>query len=275
MSLDPDRYLPFRMLAERAALEAGGLLKAAYGHVSAREKGPGDLVTDADRASQQLIARILTEGRDDHTLLAEEDGAVPDPAKPWRWVVDPLDGTINFAHGFPLWCVSIALEHEGNLVVGVIHVPLMGTTYSTSLGQGATLNGQPIRVSTAAHLRQSLISTGLPTDFAGDAERQLAYLRRFSIGTHSVRRTGSTAWNLTQVAAGGCELFYATSIHPWDVAAGVLLVREAGGTVTRLTGERYDLYGEGILASNGPVHAEAVAAAAEAWPAPAGRSAGR
>jgi myo-inositol-1(or 4)-monophosphatase len=251
-----DRYAEYLALAEKAALEAGELLKAAYGHVSAREKGPGDLVTDADRASQQLMARILTEGR------------------PWRWVVDPLDGTINFAHGFPLWCVSIALEHEGTLVAGVIHAPLLGTTYSAAVGQGATVNGQAIKASKVEHLRESLVSLGLPTGFEADASRQLAYLRRFSIDTHSVRRTGTTAWNLAQVAAGGCDLFYATSIHPWDVAAGVVLVRESGGAVTSLAGGRYDLYGEGILASNGRVHVEAVAAVADAWPSTAGTPGG-
>jgi myo-inositol-1(or 4)-monophosphatase len=269
-----DLYSEYRLLAVSAALEAGKLLRAAYGHVSAREKGPGDLVTDADGASQQLIARILTEGRPDHTLLAEEDGVVPDPAKPWRWVVDPLDGTINFAHGFPLWCVSIALEHEGTLVAGVIHAPLLGTTYSGALGQGATLNGEPIRASKVERLRESLVTLGLPTGFEADADRQLAYLRRFSIDTHSVRRTGSTAWNLAQLAAGGCELFYATSIHPWDVAAGVLLLREAGGTITDLSGDPYDLYGEGILASNGHVHDEAIAALADAWPCKASEQGG-
>jgi myo-inositol-1(or 4)-monophosphatase len=266
-SATQDRYASDRTLAERAAIEAGLLLKAAYGHVSVWEKSAGDLVTDADHASQRLIARILLEEQPNHTLLAEEDGVVADPSKPWRWVVDPLDGTINFAHGFPLWCVSIALEHEGNLVVGVIHSPLLDATYSASVGQGATLNSQPLRTSTTSELRQSLITTGLPTDFAVDAARQLAYLGRFSTGTHSLRRTGSTAWNLAQVAAGGCELFYATSIHPWDVAAGVLLVREAGGVVTGLLGEPYDLYGGGILATNGRVHAEAIMALREAWPA--------
>jgi myo-inositol-1(or 4)-monophosphatase len=270
-----DRYAGYRKLAEGAAHQAGALLQAAYGRVSAREKGPGDLVTDADRASQELLARLLTDGRPDHTLLAEEDGVVPDPTKPWRWVVDPLDGTINFAHRFPLWCVSIGLEHDGTLVVGVVHAPMLGATYSAALGQGATLNDEPIHVSGAGHLRESLITTGLPTDFAADADRQLAYIRRFSSGTHSIRRTGSTAWNLAQLAAGGCELFYATSIHPWDVAAGVLLVREAGGAVTGLSGDSYDLYGEGILASNGQVHAEAVGALGEAWPLKTKRTVGR
>ena len=262
-----DEFRAYLAVAERAAIEAGAVLKEAYGKVEAREKAPGDLVTDADSASQRVIAALLAAEFPDHTLLAEEDGVVPDPARPWRWVVDPLDGTINFAHGFPLWCVSIGLEHRGRLVAGVVHVPLTGATYGASAGGGATLDGRPLRVSAAKTLRASLIATGMPTDFAGDAGRQVAYHRRFSTGTHSVRRTGSSAWNLAIVAAGGCDAFYATSLYPWDAAAGVLLVQEAGGRVTGLHGEPYDLYGGGILATNGHVHEEALAALAEAWPA--------
>lgn len=263
--MDED-YRVYRAEAERAAEAGGRLLLAAYGTVVAREKAPSDLVTDADGASQRAIAGILAGAFPDHTLLAEEDGVVPDPEKPWRWVVDPLDGTINFAHGFPLWCVSIALEHRGRLVVGVVHVPLTATTFSAALGGGATRNGQPLRVSAVDRLSGALIATCLPTAFAADAARQLAYFSRFSTGTHSVRRTGTSAWNLALVAAGGCEVCYSTALHPWDAAAGVVLIREAGGTVTGLAGEPYDLYRPGILASNGRVHAEAIRALAESWP---------
>jgi myo-inositol-1(or 4)-monophosphatase len=238
----------------------------AYGRVSAREKGPSDLVTDADLASQRAIAALLAEAFPDHTLLAEEEGVVPDPANPWRWIVDPLDGTVNFAHGVPLWVVSIGLEHRGELVVGVIYHPLNDTLFSASKGAGATLNGQPMHVSSAARLSESLLVTGMPTLFGPDAERQLALFGRFSTGTHSVRRTGTSAWNLAMTAAGGFEVCYATSMNPWDAAAGVVLVREAGGTVTGLYGEPYDLYGEGILASNGRVHQEATLAVREVWP---------
>jgi myo-inositol-1(or 4)-monophosphatase len=263
---DVTEYQALRSWAERVAREAGAVLQRYFGHVEAREKRPGDLVTDADRVSQDLIASAIERDFPDHTLLAEEEGAVPDPKKAWRWVVDPLDGTINFAHGMPIWCVSIALEYAGLLVAGVVHVPLMDSTYSASLGAGATANGHPLRVSRVDTLGKSLVTTGLPTDFAADAERQMALMRRFSTGTHSVRRTGSTAWNLAQMAAGACEVFYATSVHPWDVAAGVLLVREAGGKVTTLTEGEYDLYGGGILASNRSVHGEAARAIREAWP---------
>ena len=173
---------------------------------------------------------------------------------------------MNFAHGFPLWCVSIALEHAGTLAVGVVRDPLTGDTYSASLGDGATKNGRPIRVSRAERLSTSLITTALPTDFEADADRQTAFMRRFSTRTHSLRRTGSSALNLAILAAGGCDVCFATAMHPWDAAAGVVLVREAGGSVSRFDGRPYDLYAQQILATNGLVHHESIAALAEAWP---------
>ena len=261
-----DPYREHRLVAEQAAREAGALLLGLYGKVAAREKQPGDLVTEADSASQRRIAEILAGAFPDSTLLAEEDGAVPDPDNPWRWIVDPLDGTINFAHGFPFWCVSIALEHAGELVVGVIHNPLTGQTFGATKGQGAELDGRSIKVSRAARLYDSLISTGLPTPFEPDADRTLALFRRMSIGTHSIRRTGSTALNLAYVASGAFDVFFATKINPWDVAAGVVLVREAGGSVTTIAGGSYDMYNFEILATNGQVHEETVETLAEAWP---------
>jgi myo-inositol-1(or 4)-monophosphatase len=257
-----------RAFAERVAREAGALLVRAYGRVAAREKGPSDLVTEADTASQRLIASRIAETFPDHTLHAEEDGVVPDPSRPWKWVVDPLDGTINFAHGFPFWSVSIALEFEGRLVVGVVHDPLAGVLFAATAGQGACREGEPIGVSRTEALRSSLISAGLPTRFDVDADRQLALFRAFSTGTHSVRRTGSTALNLAYLAAGGFDLYYTTSVHPWDVAAGVLLVEEAGGRVTALDGSPYRLDQPTLLASNRILHEEAMARVRNLIPGP-------
>ena len=259
-------YQRYRTAAERIAAEAGELLRNAHGKVRAREKGPSDLVTEADFASQELIARRLNEAFPDHTLLAEEEGAETDLTNPWRWVVDPLDGTMNFAHGFPFWVVSIALEYAGRLVVGVVYDPISRQTYSASLGQGAMLDGRPIRVSAVDRLENGLIATALPYDFEADADRQTAYMRRFSTNTHSLRRTGSSALNLALVAAGGCDVCYATWMHPWDAAAGIVLVREAGGLVTKFSGEDHDLYAMEILATNGRVHEASIRALAEAWP---------
>ena len=264
--MTPTDYAPYRAVAEAAAREAGRILLDHYGQVQAREKGPGDLVTDADSASQRLIAAALATAFPDHTLLAEEDDVVADPGNPWRWVVDPLDGTVNFAHGFPFWSVSIALEHAGQLVVGVVYNPLTGEMFAASRGAGATLDGAPLRVSATDSLASALISTGFPTAFAADSPRQLALLDRLATGTHSVRRTGSAALNLAHVAAGHFEVFYATSIRSWDVAAGVVLVTEAGGKVSALDGGPHDLDLGGLLATNGHVHAETVAACLQAWP---------
>lgn len=259
-------YEPYRAVAEAAAREAGELLRSSFGRVAVREKGPFDLITEADLASQQAIARRLLDAFPDHTLLGEEEGATMDASNPWRWIVDPLDGTINFAHGNPLWCVSIALEHQGELVVGVVHQPLLGSLHSASKGGGATLDGRPIRVSEADRLEVSLISMGMPNEFEADADRQMALMRRFSTRTHAVRRTGCSAWNLATVASGGFDLCYATSMHPWDAAAGIVLVREAGGTVTSLSGGPYDLYRSSVLATNGKIHDVALAAIRETWP---------
>ena len=258
-------YTHHRAVAEAAARDAGRILLDHYGRVQAREKGPGDLVTDADSASQRSIAAALSAAFPDHTLLAEEDDVVADPGNPWRWVVDPLDGTVNFAHGFPFWSVSIALEHAGRLVVGVVYNPLTGQMFAASLGAGATLDGSPLGVSATRSLDSALISTGFPTAFANDSPRQLALLNRMATGTHSVRRTGSAALNLAHVAAGHFEVFYATSIRSWDVAAGVVLVTEAGGQVSALDGGPHDLDFGGLLATNAHVHQAAVAACLEAW----------
>ncbi len=257
-----EHYAKARVVAELAAKTAGEILLSAYGRVSAREKAPGDLVTDADLDSQKAIAAILKERFPDHTLLAEEDGVTPDPDAPFRWIVDPLDGTINFAHGVPLWCVSIALEHAGKLVVGVVYQPLLQDMFSASQGAGASRNGQPMHVSATDRLERSLIVCGMPTNYAADAERQLAIFDRFSRGTHSVRRTGNSAWNLAMTAAGGFEVCYGTSLYPWDAAAGIVLVREAGGTVSLMDGSPHDLYRNEVLATNGRVHAECVDAIA-------------
>jgi myo-inositol-1(or 4)-monophosphatase len=244
--------------AESVAREAGALLVGAFGKVSAREKGPSDLVTEADTASQRLIAARIAATFPDHTLLAEEEGVVADPSRPSKWVVDPLDGTINFAHGFPFWSVSIALEDAGRIVVGVVHDPLADVLFSATRGGGARRNGQAIRASKTSSVASSLISAGLPTRFGEDAARQLRLFEAFSTGTHSVRRTGSTALNLGYIASGAFDLYYTTSVHPWDVAAGVLLVEEAGGTISALDGSPYRLDQPTLLASNGLVHAEAL-----------------
>lgn len=252
-------------LAVSAAERAGKLLLERYGRVEAREKGPGDLVTDADFAAQSLIREMILREYPGHAFLGEEGDSEPS-AGGFRWLVDPLDGTINFAHGVEPWGVSIALEHSGDLEVGVVHIPLSGKTYAAIAGGGAFENGAPIRVSRARKLSEALVAAGMPTRFAADRERQLAIMARFSTGTHGVRRMGSSAFNLARVAAGHFDVCYATSVHSWDVAAGVLLVREAGGTVTNMAGGTFQIDRPELLATNSALHAEALEAIRSAWP---------
>ena len=256
-------YVEYQREAETISLRAGEYLRGVFGKVTAREKQPGDLVTDADIGSQELIVEGLMKAFPDHAILGEENGLVADPNQPFRWIVDPIDGTMNFAHGFPLWCVSIGLEHQGELVVGVILDPIQRRLWSASLNAGTTVDGTRVHVSQAKSLATSLITTGIPANFGtgADAARQIGLFSRFSSGTHSVRRTGSSALNLAFVSMGVCEVFYSTHVNAWDVAAGVVLVREAGGTVTGLDGGPYHVDQPAILASNGLVHTEAVARA--------------
>jgi myo-inositol-1(or 4)-monophosphatase len=256
----------FRALAEHLGREAGAVLLAWYGKTTAREKAPFDLVTEADLASQKRVASILAEAAPDHTLMAEEEGALLDCDRPYRWIVDPLDGTINYAHGVPLWCVSVGLEYHGEIMVGAIYEPLRETMFSAARGQGAAVNGRPLRVSQTDRLEQCLVATGMPTDFASDGLRQMSWFQRFSTRTHSVRRTGTSAWNLAMLASGAFDICYASDMNPWDAAAGVLLAREAGGVVTSLAGGPYSLYRGGLLASNGRVHEEALCAIRESTP---------
>ncbi len=231
----------------------------------AHEKAPQDLVTEADLASQKLIEELLLGAFPDHDFLGEEKPA-QERRSPYRWLVDPLDGTVNYAHSLDPWCVSIALERDDRLIAGVVHAPALGRTFSAALGCGARENGNAISVSKAARMRDSLTAAGMPTAFGSEAERQMAIMGRFSTGTHGVRRTGSSAWNLAMLASGSFDLCYATSVHSWDVAAGVLLVLEAGGVVTNLSGNPFVIDRPELLASNGKLHAEAVAAVEEAWP---------
>ena len=263
--MDQDEKAAYLGIAVTAALEAGKLLRDSYRKVEAREKGPGDLVTEADFKAQALIREVLLSRFPDHAFLGEEAELEPSDSG-FRWLVDPLDGTINFAHGVEPWGVSIALENQGSLIAGVVHLPIGNATYTATAGGGAFENGSPIRVSSAADLANALVAAGMPTSFHEDRERQLAIMERFSTGTHGVRRTGSSAFNLARLAAGNFDVCYATSVHSWDVAAGVLLVREAGGVVTNMSGGPFAIDRPEILATNGALHNRALAAVRTAWP---------
>ena len=221
------------------------------------EKGRADLVTNADLESQQTIRDYLAQQYPDHHFLGEEDqssAARPAPDAPPTWIVDPLDGTTNYVHDCPLYCVSIGLQVAGELVAGVILEPRRQELFAAATGQGAWLNGKPIHVSCSAALDQALLATGFPPDLRGH-ERALDWFRYFSLRSRSVRRTGSTALNLAYVAAGRFDGYWGFDNHAWDVAAGAVLIREAGGKVTNVDGADYDPFSPDSVAGNPSLHA--------------------
>ena len=261
-SLVPDEGLSDYLDAAREAARRGAaVLESWRARFSVREKGRADLVTEADLNAQQAIREALLGRFPSHGFLGEEGGKGqprPGPDAPPTWIVDPLDGTTNYVHDCPAYCVSVGLEVAGELVVGVIYDPRQDELFAAAKGQGATLNGRPIRTSDTAHLGDALLASGFPPDLRGQ-ERQLDWWRYFSLRVRSLRRTGSTALNLAYVAAGRYDGYWAFDNNAWDVAAGVVLIREAGGRVTAPDGGPYDPHGRPCLASNGPLHPALVA----------------
>ncbi|MCS7050275.1 MAG: inositol monophosphatase [Thermomicrobium sp.] len=243
-----------RAVAIAAALAAGRLLRERLGQVrDIQFKGAVDLVTDVDVASERLIVETIRAAFPDHALLTEEgsgDGALDAPA---LWVIDPLDGTTNFAHGYPMFCVSIAFVRDGRPHVGVVYQPLLDELFVAERGVGAFLNGDRLAVSPHAELRNALLATGFPYD--RDRRRQaLDAFGRFTLSARAIRRDGSAALNLAYVAAGRFDGFWEQELSPWDTAAGVLLVEEAGGRVTDYSGRPYRLGQGTCVASNGKIH---------------------
>ncbi|MFO0845309.1 MAG: inositol monophosphatase family protein [Gemmataceae bacterium] len=251
-----DDLTTYREAACEAARRAALVLEQWRARFQVREKGRADLVTEADVASQEAIRAYLLGRFPSHALLGEEGDAAkhrPGPGAPPTWVVDPIDGTTNYVHDIPLYCVSIGLEVEGELVVGVVYEPVRDEMFHAAKGQGAFLNWRRLRTSPTPSLDQAVLATGFPPDVRGQ-ERSLDWWRWFSLRTRSLRRTGSTAINLAYLAAGRFDGYYAFDNHVWDIAGGVVLVREAGGIVTNPDGSPLDPYAPAAVASNGPLH---------------------
>ncbi len=242
-------------VAISAAREAGALLRAQQSKVSGvRHKGVVDLVTDADLASERLIADRLTTAFPDDQLLAEEGTEAGDEADAnRRWIVDPLDGTTNYAHGYPLYAVSIALEVSGVVQVGVVYVPALDEMFAAERGCGATFNGVPALVSEAGELIEAMLCTGFAYDPLKRSEN-LSPWSRFMAEAQAVRRDGAAALDLCYVACGRYDGFWERELSPWDVAAGALIVMEAGGSVTSYQGGPPDIYARELVASNGRIH---------------------
>ena len=239
--------------AMSAAREAGGVLRKGFGRQhSIKYKGEVDLVTEVDEQTERVIREILLGAFPSYGMLAEEGGRLSGEEDA-RWIVDPLDGTTNYAHGLPIFAVSIALERAGEVVLGVVHDPIREETYVAELGRGAALNGEPIKVSDTDELIQAPIATGFPYDREKMPEA-LELFGRFVALTRGVRRLGSTALDLCYVAFGRLDGYYERGIWPWDIAAGSLILEEAGGKVTDYLGGKLDLEGREIVASNGALH---------------------
>lgn len=258
-----DAVNEYREVAVGAARAAGQLLREHYGRPQEVEyKGEIDLVTALDREAEALIVQRIHAAFPDHTIVAEEGSGTLGSLE-HRWLVDPLDGTGNYAHGYPVFSVSIAYERAGRLALGVVYDPLRDELFCAEGGRGASLNDRPLRVSVTDSLARSLLSTGFPYDRA----LYPAALRRWDAliyQAQALRRGGSAALDLAYVAAGRSDGYWEQPIQPWDVAAGLLLVTEACGQVTNLTGGPPDIYSGELCATNGHIHAELLAALAVA-----------
>jgi myo-inositol-1(or 4)-monophosphatase len=254
----------FQAVAESIAREAGALLREFYRTgVRAEYKGDVDIVTVADRASEKLIVSRLKEQLPEHGVYGEE-GTRSGLEREFRWYVDPLDGTTNFAHGFPAFCVVLGCEQrkpglnpneDGEIVAGVVYDPLRDEMFSAAKGAGATLNGEPIHVSKTKALQESLIATGFPSQKRHESPN-VHFYQEFTLRSHGVRRAGSAALDLAYVACGRLEAFWEFKLNPWDTSAGVLLVTESGGKITHFDGSLFTLDSREVLATNGLIHDE-------------------
>ena len=245
--------------AIEAARAAGAILqeRARLGF-RIEHKNAVNLVTDADTQAEQAIIERIREAHPEHQILAEEQGIVVQNDSPYKWVIDPLDGTTNFAHGFPTYCVSIGVEYQRACILGVVFDPTRQELFVGETGGGAFLNDQPIRVSQTASLNAALVVTGFGYDIRETSNNNLDYFARFALRAQGVRRMGAAALDLCYVASGRLDGYWELKLHPWDTAAGVVILEEAGGQVTDLQGNPYSIYGTGIVASNGQFHNEMV-----------------
>ena len=248
--------------AVEIAREAGALLaELSTQPLEIKYKRRSDLVTVADRHSEALIVGHLRERFPDHAIVAEEGGNHRSSSD-YCWYVDPLDGTTNYAHGFPVYCVSMGLAYRGEVIAGVVYDPTRNDRYTAERGAGAFLNGNRLRVSPIENLSESLVATGFPP-FATNHELNVQFYFRFTEASHGIRRAGSAALDLCWVAAGRFEGFWELKLNPWDKAAGTLMVTEAGGRVTDVRGGAFNLLGDDVFASNGLVHGQMLEGFAE------------
>lgn len=253
----PDNPSAFLPQASAIAVEAGKLLMPFFERrVGFAYKGGVDLVTEADTASEQLIASRLRAAWPEHDIVGEE-GTRDTHGGSFRWYIDPLDGTTNFAHGYPVFCVSMGLERAGELIAGIIYDPTRDELFAASKGGGATLNGRPIHVSRTATISESILGTGFPS-FKRHKNPNIHFYHHLTLISHGIRRAGSAALDLANVAAGRYDGYWEFNLNPWDTSAGVMLVQEAGGMVTRFDGTPFNVDSKETLASNTLIHEELI-----------------
>jgi myo-inositol-1(or 4)-monophosphatase len=252
----PDATAEVLTLAERLAREAGAIQRDRYETpLRIETKGtPTNIVTDVDKQCEALIVSEIERLRPADAILAEEGGGREDPSAEWHWIIDPLDGTTNYAHGYPRFCVSIGVEREGVREVGVVYDPLLDECFRARRGGGADLNGRRLKVSTEHRLEHALAATGFAYDVHKSSDDNLANFGRMLKSTRAVRRDGSAALDLCYVAAGRFDAFWEFKLHAWDIAAGVLIVEEAGGRTSDTKGNPPPRSGAETIASNGPLH---------------------
>ena len=248
----------FLHVAIEAARRAGAILREnIHGAREISFKGDINLVTEMDTRSERAVVETILSSFPDHGILAEEGTSIQNGSG-YVWIIDPLDGTTNYAHGYPCFSVSIALEHEGEVIAGVVYDPMRDELFSARKGKGAALNGKELRVTGVGELIKSLLATGFPYDRKVSEKNNMAYFHELLMASQEVRRDGSAALDLCYVACGRFDGFWELKLKPWDVAAGSLIVLEAGGTVSDLCGGKFDLHAEEILASNGRIHSRMI-----------------
>lgn len=240
--------------ATEAAMEAGHIQRSRYGEkIAVEHKGVIDLVTEVDRACEDAIVSRLRRWFPDHDIVAEESHLGLRGSR-FVWFVDPLDGTTNFAHGYPVFCTSVALVEDGQVVVGSVYDAMREELFTAERGEGARVNGQPLRVSQAAELLKSLLVTGFPYDLRDNLKSKLRLFNRIMGEARAVRRDGAAALNLAYVAAGRFDGFWEERLQPWDMLAGILMVEEAGGRVSRFDGSAVRPQADEMVATNGLIH---------------------
>ncbi len=244
----------YEKAAVEIAVKAGNLLQKKRSEERDIEyKGEADLVTDADTASEKMITEFLSQRFPDHGIVAEE-GSEKDASSDFSWIIDPLDGTTNYAHGFPVYCVSIGLLYQNQVILGIIYNPILNELFRATLGEGAFLNDRPIKVSKENRLGNSLLATGFPYDKNESDRDNIGYFAAFTKGIRGIRRLGSAALDLAYAACGRLDGFWELKLKPWDIAAGALMVKEAGGRVSGFSGELLDIQKGDVIASNGIIH---------------------